>query len=289
MLNPIDNLFHFTKDIKVLKEIFKHGFKPSYAKETLAENDIIVPMVSFSNILLRDTGEDQVLHYGDFAICLSRDWGIANEINPVVYTYDKGLLYNALNTFIQNSLLLSNLQEFKPSLKEFSDCKCGPFSKVIILSQIPKQVMDILDYLSNQYDESLVDILINHSKKIYDTNMPILTLTKQYKVLNNHGREFIAYNDREWRKLYTDLKIYFIGDEEYEKWNRTSKPHFNSDPYLLKFSIEDVKAILVQTAEHIDEMTKELKVIYGAEKIENQIASKSLLIGTKNMLEANNF
>ncbi len=269
MLKRIDYLYHFTKDINILVEIFKHGFKTSYAKETLADKNIIVPMVSFSNILLRDVGTNEVLNYGDYAICLSREWGLANDINPVVYTYENGLLYNALSTFLYNSLFLSKIQEYKTHLKYFSDCKCGPFSKQIHLTNTPKEVMDILDHLSTKYDENLVDILS--------------------KVTNGQGTEFIAYNDREWRKLFSDLKIHFEGDSEYEKWTKTAKPHFNDKPYLLTFNIEDVKAILVKSKDEIDIVINELKNNFGEKSVDIQIASGSLIVATKDTLEANNF
>ena len=289
MLKRIDYLYHFTKDLNILVEIFKRGFKTSYAKETLADKNIIVPMVSFSNILLRDVGTDEVLNYGDYAICLSREWGLANDINPVVYTYENGLLYNALSTFLYNSVFLSKIQKYKTYLKKFSDCKCGPFSKRIHLTNTPKEVMDILDHLSTKYDENLVEILSNHAKTIYETNMPILTLTKQYKVTNGQGAEFIAYNDREWRKLFSDLKIHFEGDSEYEKWTKTPKPHFNDKPYLLTYNIEDIKAILVKSKDEIDIVINELKKKFVEKLVDTQIASGSLIVATKDTLEANNF
>ena len=289
MLKRIDYLYHFTKDINVLFEIFRHGFKTSYARETLADKNVIVPMISFSNILLRDVGTDEVLNYGDYALCLSRDWGIANDTNPVVYTYEKGLLNRALSTFLFNSLFLSRIQQFKPKLKEISDCKCGPFSKLISLTNTPKEVMDILDHLSMKYDDNLVDILSNHAKTIYDTNMPILTLTKQYRVVNAQGKEFIAYNDREWRKLYSDLPIYFEGDNEYEQWTKTPKPHFSDKDHVLTYKIEDIKAVLIKDKSEVDEVIKVLKQVFGDNAVDTQLGNGSLLIGTKDILEGKNF
>lgn len=289
MLKQIDFLYHFTRDLETLKEIFKHGFKPSYAKEQLADINILVPMVSFSNILLRDVGEDEVLNYGDYAIALTREWGIGNQVNPVVYTYEKGMLYNALNTFLHNSIFLSRIQEYKDYFKKFSDCKCGPFSKLIYLTNTSKEVMDILDYLSIKYDEHLVEILSNHAKTIHETNFPIITLTKPYKVVSSKGKEFIAYNDREWRKLYSDLKVIFESDPEYDKWVSSKKPHFNDEPYLLKFGMEDVMAILVKETDEIPKVIHELKSIPNFSEIDKLIANNSIIIGTKDQLEAANF
>jgi hypothetical protein len=289
MLRRIDYLYHFTKDINVLFEIFRYRFKTSFTRETLADKNVIVPMISFSNILLRDVGTDEVLNYGDYALCLSREWGIANDINPVVYTYEKGLLNKALSTFLFNSLFLSRIQQFKPKLKELSDCKCGPFSKLVSLTNTPKEVMAILDHLSMEYDDNLVDILSNLARTIYDTNMRILTLTKQYKVANAQGKEFIAYNDREWRKLYSDLPIYFEGDNAYEHWTKTNKPHFSDKDHVLTYKIEDIKAVLVKDKPEIDEVINVLKHVFGDNAVDTQLANGSLLIGTKDTLEENNF
>jgi hypothetical protein len=148
--------------------------------------------------------------------------------------------------------------------------------------------MDILDYLSLNYTDELVDILSNHAKTIHDTNLPILTLTKPYRVINSEGKEFVAYNDREWRKLYPELKLFFESEKEYDEWNKKAKPHFNDKEYLLKFVLEDVKAILVKSEEDIDEISKELKKLFG-EKLLAVIDSRSLFIGTKEMLEKDNF
>lgn len=289
MLKQIDFLYHFTRDLETLKEIFRHGFKPSYAKEQLAKINILVPMVSFSNILLRDVGEDEVLNYGDYAIAITREWGISNQVNPVVYTYEKGMLYNALNTFLHNSIFLSRIHEYKDHFKKFSDCKCGPFSKHISLTNTSKEIMDILDYLSIKYDEHLVEILSNHAKTIHDTNFPIITLTKPYKVVSSKGKEFIAYNDREWRKLYSDLKVIFESDPEYDKWISLKKPHFNDEPYLLKFGMKDVVTILVKETDEIPKVIHELKSIPNFSEIDKSIANNSIVIGTKKQLEAANF
>lgn len=284
MLKQVDHLFHFTKDMASTKDIFKFGFKPSYAKEKLDNKNIIVPMVSFSNILMRDVGTDEVIFYGDFAVCFERQWGIANKIDPVIYSYEQGLLHSALNTFLFSSIFLKHIQTYKKYLKIFSEKNYGPFSKRISLSNTPKEVMDILDYLSTKYDENLLIVFSNYARMIYDTNLPILTLAKPYKVVSAKGQEFIAYNDREWRKLYPQLPIYFEGDLEYEEWDKKPKPHFDQDEYLLKFSIEDVKAVLVKDSKDIADLTEYLYKLFGRSTIEELVVKKRIIIDTKENL-----
>ena len=83
-------LFHFTKDLDVLKSILKHGFFPKYSLEDIAwfvaqEIDAVAfPVVSFCDIpLSRIT--DHVKFYGQYGIGMKRQWGITNGFNPIVY------------------------------------------------------------------------------------------------------------------------------------------------------------------------------------------------------------
>ena len=289
MLNQVDHLFHFTKNIDSLKKMLTEGFKPSYAIEKLDDKNILVAMVSFSNILLRDVGNAEVIFYGSYAIGFKREWGIDNTINPVVYTYDKGILHKALSQILYSTIFLKVMQTYKSYFKLFSDRGYGPFSKRIQLTNTPKEVMDILDFLTVKYDGNLVEILSNHAKAIYDTNFPILTLTKPYKVTNSEGKEFIAYNDREWRKLYSQLSVVFEGDKEFEDWSKKQKPHFNEDEYRLKFDITEVKAILLDSETELDEIISALKAAYDPNLIDKLIAENSLTIGTKDQLIAKGF
>lgn len=181
----------------------------------------MVPMVSFSNILLRNVGKQEILNYGGYVVIVEREWSIANDINPVVYTYKNGLLEKALHIFFYNSLFLTRLEVYKERFKEFSDSGYGPFSKRISLTYTPKEVMDILDHLSMKYDEDLLMILSNHAKAIYDSNFPVLTLTNPYLISDAKGNHFVAYNEREWRKLYKELKALFESDDEYKHFAAT--------------------------------------------------------------------
>ncbi|MCU7551790.1 abortive infection system antitoxin AbiGi family protein [Chitinophagaceae bacterium LB-8] len=288
MLKQVDHIFHFTTELNTLKEILNTGFKPSYARETLADSNVLVPMVSFSNILLRDVGNVEVLNYGEYAIGFEREWGIRNEFNPVVYTYKNGLLQNNLKSFLDNTVFLSFITEFRDKLKLFNS-NGMKFSSHINLTNTTKEALDLLDYLTLNYKDELIDSISAHSRAIHLKNIQIFAITKQYKVKNVQDKEFIAYNDREWRKSYPELDILFEGEENYTHWINAPKPHFNNEPFLLKFSIKDVKAILVKNKEEIYEIVSELKSLHGDDLIDKLVSRRSLLIGTKETLEKNNF
>ena len=203
-------------------------------------------------------------------------------MNPVIYTYDHGLLYNALKTFLHNTVILTALRSFKSHLKEFNQNKVV-FSKSIKLTNTSKEVLDILDYLSMNYNERLIEILADHANTIHDANFPILTLTKPYKV-NKDLKEFDAYNDREWRKVFSELMVLFEGGEEYQFWSNLPKPHFHDKKYSLLFSLEDIKAIIVQNEDEIQYILNELEALYDTAYIKNRIENELLVIGTKAQL-----
>ncbi len=89
------SLFHFTKNSDVLKSILKNGFYPFYSLEDLrwsrtSEYEFVAfPLVAFCDIPLgRIT--DHVGFYGRYGLGLSRGWGLANGLNPLVYLAESG-------------------------------------------------------------------------------------------------------------------------------------------------------------------------------------------------------
>ena len=93
------SLFHFTKKLDVLKSILRTGIIPNFCKEDLSYEDrkrtIGVQMVSFCDIPLTRTS-DFKKRYGEFAIGLSKEWAIRNQINPILYVNDMRILYIVL-------------------------------------------------------------------------------------------------------------------------------------------------------------------------------------------------
>ncbi|MEY4875974.1 MAG: hypothetical protein RL708_1123 [Bacteroidota bacterium] len=300
MLKTVDNLFHITS-IDKLKQILRDkGFKPSYAEEKVGDKCILVPMISFSNILVRDIGENEVIDYGNSAICFDRKWGISNYLNPVVYSYEDGLIDDAISFFTDSVLLHHELHHFKNILEQNTNNKKGRISEQINLykiitsqkQKISNEVKDVFDYLGNNYNEELVDVISNYANEIFNRSMGIIALTKKYIVTRKNNDTKVAYNEREWRKLYKDLAIIF--EEEYNYKDFTNKqvkpkPHFEEEKYLLRFSINEIKAILVDTENNVIEITNELKEIFGQVIVEELLLKKKLLIGTKDVLESEGF
>ena len=288
-MNKIDHIYHFTDSIDKVKSIFDTGFKPSYCIEKLAEINMLVPMVPFSNIQLNDYGKEHVIFYGNYAIGFNRDWAIANGINPVTYTYENGTLYNAINELILSTVMFKSLPEFKDYYKSFNLTNHVKLTPKIGNIPFPKEAEKIIGYICKNYNEELVDLIYEFSKKIFDTNWSILALTKPYRVLTNDNIERIAYNDREWRKLYADLDVLLESDANFNEWVGKNKPHFNEPQYLLKFDITDVKCVLVNNKEEVTDLIDYLNCKFDNKVIDSLVVSKELIIGTKDTLIENGF
>ncbi|MFA7683347.1 MAG: abortive infection system antitoxin AbiGi family protein [Syntrophales bacterium] len=102
-------LFHFTKNLNVLKNIIRRGFFPKYSLEDIAwfvarEIDAVAyPVVSFCDIpLSRIT--DHVSFYGQYGIGMRRMWGITNGFNPIVYVSETSDLATLMRQISQSCI-----------------------------------------------------------------------------------------------------------------------------------------------------------------------------------------
>ncbi|SAM35121.1 abortive infection system antitoxin AbiGi family protein [Pseudomonas sp. 1 R 17] len=113
MLPRSVSLFHFTKNMEVLKAVLKDGFWPRYCLEDVQwqgrkENDYVAfPMVCFCDIPMSRISE-HVNFYGSFGIGLTKDWGAKNNLNPVFYFTGDNPLHGAIKSLIT---LASGLSE----------------------------------------------------------------------------------------------------------------------------------------------------------------------------------
>jgi len=102
-----NNLFHFTKSIDVLKSILKDGLLPKYCLEDLSwfgmDRHMAHPMVCFCDIPLSRI-QEHTSFYGEYGIGLTKDWGLKNQLNPVIYCDNSGLVNHAANTLAQIDL-----------------------------------------------------------------------------------------------------------------------------------------------------------------------------------------
>lgn len=83
-----NNLFHFTKSLDFLKGILAHGFLPRYCLEDVSFLDIEYmgyPMTCFCDIPISRLSEHTAF-YGEYGIGLTKEWGLKNQLAPLIYT-----------------------------------------------------------------------------------------------------------------------------------------------------------------------------------------------------------
>lgn len=95
MIKPkSNNLFHFTKNLNYLQNILLNGLFPRFCLEDVEWFDlsehIAYPMVCFCDIPLSRISEHTDF-YGNYGIGLSKNWGLKNRLNPVIYSNADGV------------------------------------------------------------------------------------------------------------------------------------------------------------------------------------------------------
>ena len=112
-LSP-DSLFHFTPHFANLLGILENTFYPRYCYEefNLIDNDAqsfiedAIPMVCFCDIPLSQL-MSHIQTYGRYGLGMSKEWGIREGLNPVIYFNKNSHLAERISV-ITNSLIWRN-------------------------------------------------------------------------------------------------------------------------------------------------------------------------------------
>jgi len=247
----INQLIHSTKTIDSLKSILKEGLYASYSKEVFNKENILIPMISFSNILFRDIGNGEVVSYGDYGIVISRDLGMNKyDLNPVMYLSEdskigQGFHYN-LNAGVVPQVI-KGIKQFKKDNPCY-DIKVNPCSK---------EVEDLMANVDEKTSDDLLSAIQNLFGSIFENTLRQIYLLKPYKVRDKNNKERIAYNEREWRKIFFETP--FIREckpngekrEDYIEIINKPKPHFYDEYHTLKIFIQDIQNIIVKEEREI--------------------------------------
>jgi len=280
-LKEINQIIHLTESIDILKSIIKNGFYTSYAKETFNGKNILIPMISFSNILFRDIGKNEVVDYGKYGIVFDRDTIIKKfDLNPVFYVKNESDLETTFKTNFENSIIPQTLKVAKDF---YTDCNCEKFTDHININPISNEVKDLL----NTLDKNVNDDFINSLKTIFENyfvnSLKQMLVLKPYTVENKSSETKIAYNEREWRKSYFELN--FISEftpkgeinKEFQKWINTSKPHY-TEKYVQKFDLSDVKLIYVENENEVKDLNNFIKLNFLNQSIHIKTLSECIEI-----------
>jgi hypothetical protein len=119
-----NNLFHFTKSFEILKLILEHGIKPRYCLEDfewfgLDHKYIAYPMSCFCDIPLSRISEHTGF-YGSYGIGLSKNWGLQNNLNPIIYCPPNSHMQNFAKHIINEVRLPKHLKETKKVFNDYT-------------------------------------------------------------------------------------------------------------------------------------------------------------------------
>ncbi|WP_126337190.1 abortive infection system antitoxin AbiGi family protein [Kaistella antarctica] len=256
-MKQINQIIHLTNSKEVLKSILKNGFYTSYANEIFGKESILIPMISFSNILFRDIGESEVVNYGSYGIVFERDYAIEQfDLNPVIYVKNQSEMSDVFSYNFETSIIPQVLHV----AKKFSiDSKGETFSNHISIKPISDEVKNLLDTVDENVNDDFLLSIQKIFENYYVNTLKQVLLLKAFKVENKVGELKIAYNEREWRKSFFDLnhirqfKPNGTLNEEYEMIINKQKPHFTVDN-VLPIEVGNIKYVYVETDSEVEEM-----------------------------------
>lgn len=254
-----DTLFHFTNSISNLKNILNQRFKITYCKETFSldntSHSYYFPMLSFSDIPLSLT-KDHIYKYGNFGIGMSKEWGIRNQLNPVIYIE-------------QNSIIAKDIQNTLNMLK-------------IILGE---------SIISNNTEKSITNI-----QELTWANLNVIRHIKNYAGDLIRGpkthKDYRFYDEREWRyvpkwnKDKVSFKNFISTEEDYLNFRNNQKTKPFIENIKIDFTCDDIKYLIVKSNKDIPNLIKEIREIDGLIKTANDIEILTTKIITVDQLKS---
>jgi len=268
------SLFHYPQKLDTLKKILAQGFKPNYCKETYSISDypdliVGIPMVSFCDIPLTRIRIFKN-RYKEYAIGLSKEWGLKNGINPV--------LYATTNSFVLNSL--REVDEMRIQKDEFLKTRIGEKGKPLT---ILGQTYLTMPLSCNDPDYRNLLYSIDDNRRLFQLRSTLFGFTKAYSE-KREGRYQINYEENEWRFVLRENKLtkvdWLWGGDSYLKWrNGGTKSKPESKFETLTFTVDDVNFIILQSDTQIPKMIKYIEGLnkFGGNDITNK-SQKSILI-----------
>lgn len=199
-------LFHFTKSRSSLENILIEKFKVSYCKETfklanIPSGNLYFPMISFCDLPIGLT-KDHIDKYGNFAIGMTKEWGIKNKLNPVLYLENNSNITSDINNQLDN---LNTILDALTKLAE--DGKQLTIKKNVNV----KNIFESIKKNSNSH-KNLLRFVKNYQGDLIRGN-------KTYK-------DYKFYDEREWRfvpDIYSENIKWKLDEKEYENYRGKGK------------------------------------------------------------------
>lgn len=274
-----NTLFHFTSNKQSLLSILSNGLYVRHSLENyeslISEKaEIVFPMTCFCDIPLSQV-KRHVSTYGNYAIGLTKKWGMQNKVNPVIYTYPKSSTTDLLDSITND-------------LTNFFDIKDEAKSQVSIITKSKKSKLDFNDLLKNSTSEYELQIREKIEELQYTLSHFIRYIKpyegKFYRNGNYTEKPVKFYDEREWR--FTPSRKYLINlglKDSYELeyyTNPIKRRAINiklAKHIKLNFSPNDIRFIIVNKDDEIPEMINDLEKIFGGKTYANDLK----LLGTR--------
>jgi hypothetical protein len=246
------SLFHYTEK-ENLKGILRDGFRPRYSLEKMhffedipeSPKKAYIPMVSFCDIP-KELSEEHRRIYGAYAIGVSKEWA-KNEVgvNPIIYIRENSLLYS----------------HFKALGKAIYGLNFNSITEAIFHAANTDEHLFFTGYLTTPWEQA------SHFEHLRPDFLEIMRYVKPYfgfyehKHYKNTAHKF--YDEREWR---------YVPPIANEEGIIETVPGFDADVHVpedlirgcekkikpIKFDVEDIDCIIVQTKSEVEEFRKYL-------------------------------
>jgi len=223
-----DTLFHYTRRKEWLINILKNGIAPRFSKEldqslgdslTMSQY-LYVPMACFCDTPLSLVNKHMDI-YGSYGVGLTKEWGIKNQLNPVIYMIKE----NSVNS----NLVISN--HYAAISTHFSTHKgssnAAEFSDSSFIYQFLKP------YKSGSY----------------------------YKRGNRIYKNYVYYDEREWRYVPVNVQHNRLHPNVIPSPTRLQIKEANDSlrSSALTFNAKDINYIIVKKAGDVDDILRAIE------------------------------
>jgi abortive phage resistance protein AbiGi (putative antitoxin) len=241
-----NTLFHFTSSLENLASILQNDFYPKYCIEDwsaishgseIIPSEIALPLICFCDIPLSSIQEHSK-QYGEYAIGMSKNWGIRNGLSPVLYIHSTSDSSKLMFRIRKKINLLINKQNEIDNI----------FYDIVDLMKYTKPYRGKL-WRKDRYQENV--LFYNEREWRYSP------ATKIRRNRIEHDKEFrVSLYSTE----YTDPAIIHERDERIKD-------------FKLSFTIEDIRYIIISKETERLKAINMIQEIKGEKFSDNQVSS----------------
>lgn len=278
------HLYHFTQELNTVKLILENGFRFSLLPEKLITefNEQLLFGISFCDIPFHNSQAHRNC-YGNFAIGLSKSWGIENRITPVRYIHKNSPgtsdEYLQLKTYSNKIRLLSSKEKtsypvlYLLMLKTLFDERTGKLNYSADFHEFKNhhdeftQFYDFLKGQNAQWAKLFTEYVSLFQYRITELENE---LTLRNAIMRNYQEDFTCpgtrttvkskrlYDEREWRAFKPMETTEASMKERISETIKYIKNRYLPKEHNLKFTADDIVSIIVGSEEDKEYLKKTL-------------------------------